>query len=69
MPVYKGKNHAPLASSAALKLEHRVLGLQANESVGIVPIAHIRWRTKFLHFSWEAYTTITDKGGLRIGAC
>jgi putative SOS response-associated peptidase YedK len=29
--------------------------VEENESVGIVHSAHILWRTKFLHFSWEAY--------------
>jgi Tn3 transposase DDE domain len=29
--------------------------VQVNESVGIVHIAHILWRIKFLHFSWEAF--------------
>jgi hypothetical protein len=29
-----------------------------NESVAIVHIAHIRSRTIFLHFSWEAYSAV-----------
>jgi hypothetical protein len=54
----KPRNIGLSLSSCRLKKRRLIksLGVQLNERMGIAHIAHILWRTKFLHFSWEADT-------------